>query len=60
MQSRAQNKRMKEQQREVETIKIVVDILSSLLLETNIECFVTPIDQLGQLVTDVGDQIKTF
>lgn len=60
MQSRAQKKRMKEQQRQAETIKITVDILSSLLPETNTESFVTLIDKLGQLVTDVGDQLKTF
>lgn len=60
MQYRTQNKRMNEQQREVETIKIVVDILSSLLPETNTGSFVTPIEKLEQLVTHVGDQLNTF
>ncbi|XP_059068738.1 uncharacterized protein LOC131859188 [Cryptomeria japonica] len=60
IQSRDQKKRMEEKQREVETIRAAVDILSSLLPETDTKSFVTPIDKLGQLVTDVRDQLKTF
>ncbi|XP_059068496.1 uncharacterized protein LOC131859002 [Cryptomeria japonica] len=60
MQSREKKKRMKEQQKEVEIIKHAVEILSSLLPETDTNNFATPIDKLGQLVNDVGEHMKTF
>lgn len=60
MQSRAHKKRMKEQQREAKTIRTIVDILSSLLPNTNTKSFVTPIDKLGQLVINAIDQLNTF
>ncbi|XP_059067797.1 uncharacterized protein LOC131858541 [Cryptomeria japonica] len=58
MQSREKKKRMKEQQKEAKTIKHTVEILSSLLSEIDIDNFATPIDKLGQLVNDVGEQMK--
>lgn len=60
MQARDQKKRMKEQQREAKTIITTVDILFSLLPETDTKSFVTPIDKLGQLVINVGEQLRTF
>lgn len=60
MQSRDKKKRMKEQQNEVETIRNDVDILSSLLLETDTGNFATPIDKLGQLVSDAGEKMKSL
>lgn len=60
MKSREKKKRVKEQQKEVETIKHAVEILSSLLPETDIDNFATLIDKLDQLVNDVSEQMKTF
>ncbi|XP_059069509.1 DEK domain-containing chromatin-associated protein 4-like [Cryptomeria japonica] len=60
MQSRAHKKTLKEQRKEAETLRTKVEILSSLLLKTDIENLVTPMDKLGQLVVDVDDQLKTF
>ncbi|XP_059065741.1 uncharacterized protein LOC131857340 [Cryptomeria japonica] len=60
MKSRAQNKRMKEQRRKIEIIRTIVDILSSLLPKTDTKYFITPMDKLGQLITDARDQLKTF
>lgn len=47
MQSRAQKKRLKEQRKEAETIQTVVEILSSLLPETETSNLSTPIAKLG-------------
>lgn len=47
MWSRAQKKRIKEQQRETKKIKIAIYILSTLLPKTNTGSFVTPIDKPG-------------
>ncbi|XP_057830667.2 uncharacterized protein LOC131041558 [Cryptomeria japonica] len=55
MKSRAKKKRMKEQQKEAETIKHLVEILSSLLPETDTDNFATLIDKIGQLVNDAGE-----
>lgn len=60
IQSRSNKKILKEQQKEVETLRMVVEIMSSLLPETGIENLVTLMDKLVQLVVDVGDQLKTF
>ncbi|XP_059064620.1 uncharacterized protein LOC131856733 [Cryptomeria japonica] len=60
MQSRAKKNRMKEQQKEAETIRNVVEILSSHLLETDTDSFVNPIDQLGHLISDAREQMKYF
>ncbi|XP_059064624.1 uncharacterized protein LOC131856734 [Cryptomeria japonica] len=60
MQSRAQKKRLKEQQKEAKTMRTTIEILSSLLPEIDLENLVTPMDKLGQLVVDVGEQLKTF
>lgn len=51
---------MKEHQKEVEIIRNAIEILSSLLLETDTDIFVTPIDKLGQLVSNVGEQMKSL
>lgn len=60
MQSRDNKKRMKEQQKESQSIQCAVDIFSSLLLETNTNRVSTLIDRLGQLVADVGEQRNCF
>lgn len=60
MQSRAKKKRMKEQQKEDQTIHCAVEILSSLLSEMNTNRLSTPIDKLNQLVVDTGEQMKSF
>lgn len=53
-------KKMKKQQKEAATIKNAIEILSSLLPETNTDNFVTLINKIGQLVTDVREQMKSF
>ncbi|XP_059069828.1 uncharacterized protein LOC131859785 [Cryptomeria japonica] len=60
MQSQARKKRMKEQQKEEETIRSTVEILSSLLPGTDTDKFVIPIDKLGQHVNDVEELMKSF
>lgn len=60
MQSQAQKKRLKQQRKEAETIQTVVDILSSLLPETDTSNLSTPIGKLGQLVTNATDQLKSL
>lgn len=47
MQSHAKKKRVKEQQKEAETIRNAVEILSSLLSETDTDNFVIPINKIG-------------
>ncbi|XP_057826103.2 uncharacterized protein LOC131037880 [Cryptomeria japonica] len=60
MQSHSQKKRLLEQQKEVETIQNAVEILSSLLPETDTNNFSTPIDKLRQLYYDVGEQMNSL
>lgn len=60
MKSWAKKKRMKEQWKEAETIRRLVDILSSLLPNSDTGSFATPIDKLGQLVSDVGEKMKSL
>lgn len=60
MKYRAQKKILKEQRKEVETIQTVIEILSSILLETDIGNLSTPIRKLGQLVADASDQLKSL
>lgn len=60
MQSKSQKKIMKARRIEAQTIQSVVDILSSIFPETDINILSTPIDKLEQLVTTIGQQMMSL
>ncbi|XP_059064938.1 stress response protein NST1-like [Cryptomeria japonica] len=60
MQSKAKKKIMRTQMREAQTINNVVDIFSSMLLETDTNSLTTPIEKLDHLVTSTREQMKSL
>ncbi|XP_059071576.1 uncharacterized protein LOC131868124 [Cryptomeria japonica] len=60
MQSKAQKKIMKAQIKESQTIQNAIDILSSILPETDIDSLPMPINKLEHLVSLAGEQMKSL